>query len=108
MGKSHSYVLFALFVSMLFNAPMQSRGAVLGALSMAKTTFSAPIELRESLKLGHGTGSPYIKRSPELLSYAEGLTNIRVPESFAVPEAASVFDVWMKDKAISRGLFLLR
>ena len=70
---------------------------------MAKTTFSAPIELRESLKLGHGTASPYIKRSSALVSYAEGLTNIPVPESLAVSEAASVFDVWMKDKAISHG-----
>jgi len=70
---------------------------------MSTTTFGAPIELKESLKLGHGTASPYIKRSRELVSYAEGLTNIPVPESLAVPEAASVFEVWMKDKAISRG-----
>ena len=70
---------------------------------MSTTTFGVPIELKESLKLGHGTASPYIKRSRELVSYAEGLTNIPVPESLAVPEAASVFDVWMKDKAISRG-----
>lgn len=81
---------------------MQARGAVLGALSTANTTFSAPIELRESLKLSHGTASPYIKRSPELMSYAEGLTNIPVPEALRVPEAAALFDVWMKDKAISR------
>lgn len=66
--------------------------------------FSAPIELRESLKLGDGTASPYIKRSPVLASYAEGLTKVPVPESLKVPEAASLFDVWMKDKAISRGM----
>ena len=71
---------------------------------MANTTFSAPIELQESLKLDHGATNPYIKRSPELVSYAEGLTNIPVPESLAVPEAASMFDVWMKDKATSRGM----
>lgn len=70
---------------------------------MGNTTFGAPVELQESLKLGHGTTSPYIKRSPELVSYAEGLTNVRIPESLAVPEAASVFDVWMKDRAISSG-----
>ena len=70
---------------------------------MANTTFSAPIELQESLKLSDGTVSPYIKRSPELTSYAEGLTNIPVPESLGVSEAASLFDVWMKDQAISRG-----
>lgn len=82
---------------------MQARGAVLGALSIANTTFSTPIELQESLGLSGGTASPYIKRSPELASYAEGLTNIPVPESLGVSEAASLFDVWMKDKAISRG-----
>lgn len=85
------------------NALVQARGAILGAFSMANTTFGAPIELQESLVLNQETASPYIKRSPELLSYAEGLTNIPVPESLAVPEAASVFDVWMKDRAISRG-----
>lgn len=82
---------------------MQARGAVLGALSTANTTFSAPIELRESLKLSRGTAGSYTKRTPELVSYAEGLTNIPVPESLRVSEAASLFDVWMKDRAISRG-----
>lgn len=86
-----------------FTRPIQARGAVLGALSAANTTFSAPIELRESLKLSDGTASPYIKRSPVLASYAEGLTKVPVPESLGVPEAAALFDVWMKDKAIPRG-----
>ena len=72
---------------------------------MANTTFSAPLELRESLKLGHGMAGPYTKRSPGLASYAEGLTNIPVWGSLSVPEAASVFDVWMKDKAISRSAY---
>ena len=72
---------------------------------MANTTFNAPLELRESLKLGHGMTGPYTKRSPELASYAEGLTNIPVWGSLSVPEAASVFDVWMKDKAISSGAY---
>lgn len=84
---------------------LQSRGAVLGALSAASTTFSIPIELQESLKLSSRTANPYVKRSPELASYAEGLTNIRVPESLGVSEAASLFDVWMKDGAIPRGAY---
>jgi small subunit ribosomal protein S29 len=100
MFYSHSLVPSSLFNARPF---MQARGAVLGALSMANTTFGAPIELRESLKLGHGTAGPYTKRSSVLASYAEGLTNVPVPESLAVPEAASVFDIWMKDKAIPRG-----
>jgi len=86
-----------------FDISTQARGAVLGALSTANTTFSAPIELQESLKLSDGTASPYIKRSSELISYAEGLTNIPVPESLGVSEAAALFDIWTKDKAISCG-----
>lgn len=89
------------------DAPSQARGAVLGALSTANTTFSAPTELRESLKLSCGAAGPYTKRSPELVSYAEGLTNIPVPESLGVSEAASLFEVWMKDKAISHGAYYL-
>ena len=53
--------------------------------------------------MSDGTTSPYIKRSTELISYAEGLTNIPVPEALGVSEAAALFDVWTKDKAISRG-----
>jgi len=101
--RGPSYVLVGFFGSTLFDIPTQARGAVLGALSAANTTFSAPIELQDSLKLSDGTASPYVKRSPELISYAEGLTNIPVPESLGVLEAAALFDIWTKDKAISRG-----
>jgi len=79
-----------------------ARGAILGAFSSTNATFSAPVELQESLRLGSETASPYIKRSLEIASYAEGLTNVPVPESFTVSEAASLFDVWMKDGAIPR------
>lgn len=103
VGKSPSYVLPASFRSTSINTLTQARGAVIGALSAANTTFCTPIELRQSLKLGDGTANPYIKRSPVLVSYAEGLTKIPVPEALSEPEAASLFNVWMKDRAISRG-----
>jgi hypothetical protein len=103
VGKSLSYVLLALFHSNCFDRFTQARGAVIGALSASNTTFSTPIELRESLKVGNGTANSYIKRSPVLVSYTEGLTKITVPEALSEREAASLFDVWMKDKAISRG-----
>ena len=103
MGKSPWYVLLGLLLSVLLTRHIQARGAVLGALSSTNTTFSAPIELEESLRLNGGTAGPYVKRSRELVSYAEGLTNIPVPESLGVPEAAALFDIWTKDKAISRG-----
>jgi len=57
----------------------------------------------KQLKLSDGTASLYIKRSPEPVSYAEGSTNIPVPEFLGVSGTASLFDVRMKDKAISRG-----
>ena len=77
---------------------IQARGTVLGAISAANTTSSAPIELQESLKFSDGSTSPYFRRSPELVSYAEGLTNISVPESLKVSEAASFFDVWTRTR----------
>lgn len=103
VGKRPLYVLLALFRSRCFNTLAQARGAVVGALSASNTTFCAPVELQESLKLDNGTVGPYTKRSPVLMSYAGGLTKIPVPEALSEPEAASLFDVWMKDKAISRG-----
>jgi small subunit ribosomal protein S29 len=103
-GKK-AFVRFTCIVrpNLLLTRFVQARGAVLGAVSAANTTFGSPIELLESLELSDGTASPYIKRSPVLASYAKGLTKIPVPESLGVPEAASLFDVWMKDKTISRG-----
>jgi len=77
-----------------------ARGAVLGAISTSHTTFQTPIELKESLSLSCGPISPYVERSPELVAYARGLTRISVPENLNVKEAASLFDVWMKDKAL--------
>ncbi|KAF9650118.1 hypothetical protein BDM02DRAFT_3155015 [Thelephora ganbajun] len=101
MIKSYHLSMPRLLLEYASGKKSFARGAVLGALSTANTTFSVPVELQESLKLNHGTTSPYIKRSQELISYAEGLTNVPVPETLGVPEAASLFDVWMKDKAIS-------
>jgi len=80
-----------------------ARGAVVGALSAANTAFSAPIELLESLTLSDRDANPYVKRSSAIRSYTGGhLKKIRVPEHLKVSEAAALFEVWMKDKAISR------
>ncbi|KAG1804613.1 mitochondrial ribosomal death-associated protein 3-domain-containing protein [Suillus variegatus] len=78
-----------------------ARGAVFGALSMGNTTFPLPLELREALSLEHDRPyGPYVKRQPELVEYAHGLERLAVPGSLSVPEAASVFEVWMKDRAV--------
>jgi small subunit ribosomal protein S29 len=68
---------------------------------MSNTTFPLPLELREALSLDYDRpyGS-YVKRSSELVKYAHRLEKLTVPSSLTVPEAASVFDVWMKDRAV--------
>ncbi|KAG1762114.1 mitochondrial ribosomal death-associated protein 3-domain-containing protein [Suillus occidentalis] len=43
---------------------------------------------------------PYVKRQPELVDHAHGLERLAVPASLSVPEAASVFELWMKDRAV--------
>ncbi|KAH7929052.1 hypothetical protein BV22DRAFT_1102642 [Leucogyrophana mollusca] len=78
-----------------------ARGAVLGALSSSDTTFQLPLELREALDIPHERhAGPYVKRSAELAEYTKGLERLSVPDSLSVDEAASLFEVWMKDKAI--------
>lgn len=68
---------------------------------MGNTTFPLPLELREALSLEHDRPyGPYVKRQPELVEYAHGLERLAVPGSLSVPEAASVFEVWMKDRAV--------
>ncbi|GJE90341.1 hypothetical protein PsYK624_064720 [Phanerochaete sordida] len=77
------------------------RGAVLGAVSTTHTRFQMPLELREALKIPHDRPvSPYLRREPELVRYASGLQNIPMPSSFQVEEAASLFEIWAKDKAM--------
>ncbi|KAG6329114.1 hypothetical protein ID866_9974 [Astraeus odoratus] len=79
-----------------------ARGAVLGALSGTNTTFRLPLELAEALGLPPTSYSgPYAKRSPELQGYAEGLSRVTVPDALTVSEAAELFDVWRRDRALS-------
>ena len=80
---------------------LQARGAVFGALSTGNTQFQLPIELREALGLPSDRPiGPYVKRSPPLVEYAQGLQNLPVPPSFSVNEAASIFEVWMQNNAL--------
>lgn len=65
--------------------------------------YRTPLELEEALDLSPGPNSPYLKRSPELVGYAQGLTKVPVPEQLNLKEAASLFDVWMKDRALVGG-----
>ena len=83
------------------NIISKARGAVFGALSMSNTTFPLPLELREALSLEYDAPcGPYVKRSSELVKYAQRLEKLAVPSSLTVSEAASVFSTWMKDRAV--------
>ena len=82
----------------------QARGAVLGAISTTDTAYPIPLELREALDLPHPVpNSPYFKRSPEFQMYAGGLEKLEMPERLSVSEAAAVFEVWTKDRALHSG-----
>lgn len=84
---------------------MQARGIVVGATSMSETRFHPAIELTEALGLKFARpSSPYVKRTPEFVDYAQGLRNFPVPEKLSIEEAATIFDMWMKDNALSIGV----
>jgi hypothetical protein len=99
--KNHSSVLARPFLQSFANVEdPQAKGAFVGAISHANTEYRTPLELQEALDLSPGPNSPYIKRSPELVSYAAGLTKIQVPDQLNLKEASSLFEVWMKDKVL--------
>ncbi|TFL01013.1 mitochondrial ribosomal death-associated protein 3-domain-containing protein [Pterulicium gracile] len=76
------------------------RGAILTAIS-SSPQYITPLELEDALALSNRLPpSPYYKRSATLTSYTEGLVNLPVPERLSVEEAAGVYGVWNKDKAI--------
>ena len=82
---------------------------MLGALSCSDTRFGTPLELAESLNIPYnGPSSPYVQRKPELVEYAKGLKTIPVPARLQVDEAASIFEVWMQDKALSARMWFLQ
>jgi small subunit ribosomal protein S29 len=80
-----------------------NRGAVLGAINSSDPVYKTSLELSEALNLptsSNVNAGPYAKRSAALQEYAKGIRSLPVPERLAVSEAASLFEVWMKDKAL--------
>jgi small subunit ribosomal protein S29 len=78
-----------------------TRGAVFGAISTTHNSFPIPLELRETLNLSHPIpNSPYFKRSAVMQAYAKGLQKLEVPPHMSVTEAAGMFEIWMKDRAL--------
>lgn len=87
---------------------LQAKGAFLGALSASSTTYPISLELRDALDLPSpgAPPSPYDKaRSRVFKEYTKGLHAVRVPEQLSIPEAAAVFEIWMKEKALVPGEF---
>ncbi|EGN95341.1 hypothetical protein SERLA73DRAFT_95973 [Serpula lacrymans var. lacrymans S7.3] len=100
--KSYHLSMPRLFLEYASGKRSFARGAFMGALSSTDTTFKLPLELREALGLPHDQPSgPYIKRSEALTHYARGLKALAVPDMLTVSEAASLFEIWMKDKALT-------
>ncbi|ETW79159.1 hypothetical protein HETIRDRAFT_36236 [Heterobasidion irregulare TC 32-1] len=90
-----------------------ARGAVLGALSSTNTAFKLNAQLGHALKLQPWKKpSPYLKIPPEILRYTKGIERLRVPDRLQVNEAASIFEVWSKTKALHThaddGLFMAK
>lgn len=64
--------------------------------------FQTPLELKEALGLHDNVpAGPYARRQAELIDYAKGLQNIAIPAQLKVSEAASLYEVWHKDRALN-------
>jgi hypothetical protein len=84
-----------------YTISLQAQGAVLGAITYSDPIYPLPLELRDALELPYDhPPSPYDKRSRTLIEYTKGLRALPVPERLSVKEAAALFEVWMKDKAL--------
>ncbi|KAH9975748.1 mitochondrial ribosomal death-associated protein 3-domain-containing protein [Lactifluus volemus] len=78
-----------------------ARGAVVGALSLSDKTYSLSPELRYALHLQSWLQpSPYLKVAPEITTFTRGIQILKVPEKLSVNEAASLFEVWNKNRTL--------
>lgn len=84
----------------------QNRGAFVGALSSSLTQYPVPPELKTVLDQGQLV-DPYTKLIPDMLEYAQGLEAYPVPERMEPDEAAGVFEIWMKDRALHSGMSIM-
>ncbi|KAI0255675.1 mitochondrial ribosomal death-associated protein 3-domain-containing protein [Lactifluus subvellereus] len=80
------------------SAPKMARGAVIGALSLSDKTYGLLQELRHALGLQPSLQpSPYLKVAPEIKTFTRGIQILK--EKLNVNEAASLFEVWNKNKS---------
>ncbi|GLB43195.1 putative mitochondrial ribosomal death-associated protein 3 [Lyophyllum shimeji] len=83
-----------------------AKGAFVGAITASDTIYKLPLELKDALGLPHEhLPSPYDERSRPLTEYTTGLKPIHVPEQLSVNEAASLFEIWKEDKALTASMY---
>jgi small subunit ribosomal protein S29 len=93
--------------STISNQTNKARGAVVGALSLSDKTYGLSQELRYALGLQPWLRpSPYLKAAPEITTFTRGIQLVNVPEKLNVNEAASLFEVWNKNKSIHASEFM--
>lgn len=78
----------------------------MGAITNSDTTYKLPLELIDALHLPADKAiSPYDERSRPLMEYTKGLESWPVPDQLSLPEAAALFEIWMKDDALVPCMF---
>jgi small subunit ribosomal protein S29 len=86
----------------------KARGAVVGALSLSDQTYGLSQELRHALGLQPWLRpSPHLKVAPEITAFTKGIQHVNVPEKLNVNEAASLFEVWNKNKSFHTRKFMV-
>ena len=99
-GRKAFVSFFFIYASNLLTSDKKARGAVVGALSLSDKTYGLSQELRHALGLQPSLRpSPYLKVSPEIATFTRGIQIVKVPEKLNVNEAASLFEVWNKNKS---------
>jgi small subunit ribosomal protein S29 len=70
-------------------------------LSLSDKTYGLSQELRYALGLQPWLQpSPYLKVAPEITTFTRGIQILKVPEKLNVNEAASLFEIWSKNKSL--------
>jgi small subunit ribosomal protein S29 len=76
-------------------------------LSLSDKTYGLSQELRDALGLQPWLQpSPYLKIAPEITAFTNGIQLVNVPEKLNVNEAASLFDIWNKNKSFHTREFM--
>ncbi|GAB1518251.1 hypothetical protein RhiTH_001310 [Rhizoctonia solani] len=98
---SHHLSLPRLILEYASGKRILAKGAVVGALSSTDARFLAPLPLKEGLGIIEpGSVSPYEHRNKDVAFYASGVQGLSVPYKMQLSEAASMFDIWVKNNVL--------